>query len=77
MSNHILIKNYSVVGVHWGSYRQHDPAKIDEAWKALWQLYNAGRIKPVIGRRYPMHQVADAMELFASRSAVGKIVLFW
>ena len=29
VSNHILIKNYSIVGLHWGFYRQKNPAKID------------------------------------------------
>ncbi len=77
VSNHILIKNYSVVGVHWGLYRQHNPVRIVQTWKALWEMYNAGRIKPVIGRRFPMPQVAEAMESLASRAAVGKIILYW
>jgi len=77
VSNHILIKNYSIVGVHWGLYRQHNPAKIAEAWRALWDLHNAGRIKPLVGRRYPMEKVADAMEWLASREATGKIILHW
>ena len=77
VSNHILIKNYSIVGVHWGLYRQQNPAKIAAAWKELWALYNAGHLKPVVGHRFPMSQVAEAMELLASRSAFGKIVLHW
>ena len=76
-SNHILIKNYSIVGVHWGLYLQRGPAKVAQAWNALWELYDAGSIKPVVGRRYPMHSVAEAMELLVSRAAVGKIVLHW
>jgi NADPH2:quinone reductase len=77
VSNHILVKNYSVVGVHWGLYRQHNPEVIVRTWKALWELYGAGKIKPKIGRHFPMHQVAEAMEALASRDAVGKIVLGW
>jgi NADPH2:quinone reductase len=77
VSNHILIKNYSVVGVHWGLYLQQQPAKIARAWKSLWELYGAGLIKPLVGRRYPMQQVAEAMESLTSRAAVGKIVLYW
>jgi NADPH2:quinone reductase len=77
VSNHILIKNYSVVGLHMGAYQQHDPGKIAHAWKALWQLYGSGLIKPVIGRRYPMHEASEAMEALASRAAVGKTVLYW
>jgi NADPH2:quinone reductase len=77
VSNHILIKNYSIVGVHWGMYQRQNPGKIAQAWKSLWELYGAGLIKPVVGRRYPMHQVAEAMESLASRAAVGKLVLYW
>jgi NADPH:quinone reductase len=77
VSNHILIKNYSIVGVHWGLYQKHDPAKIAQGWQALWELYNAGRLEPVVGQRFPMHNVAEAMEALASRAAVGKIVLHW
>ncbi len=77
VSNHILIKNYSVVGVHWGMYQQQGPAKIARAWKALWELYGAGQLKPVVGSRFPMSQVADAMQLLSSRAAVGKVVLHW
>jgi NADPH2:quinone reductase len=77
VSNHILVKNYSVVGLHWGAYRQHNPAAINQAWEALWEMYAAGRVKPLVGRRFPMHQVALAMEALSSREAVGKIVLYW
>jgi len=76
-SNHILIKNYSVVGLHWGAYRQHNPPKIDEAWIRLLELFEQGKIKPVIGGRFPMEKVADAMEFLASRQAFGKVVLHW
>jgi NADPH2:quinone reductase len=76
-SNHILIKNYSVVGLHWGAYRQHNPEKIERAWGELFALYDGGHLKPVIGGRYHMENIADAMRTLASRKAVGKIVLHW
>lgn len=75
--NHILIKNYSVVGLHWGAYRQHNPAKIEQAWKVLFELYEAGHLKPVVGGLYPMEKVAEAMNFLTSRRATGKIVLHW
>ncbi len=77
VSNHILIKNYSIVGVHWGLYQQHNPGKIAQGWQALWDLYKAGQLHPVVGERFPMHRVADAMAALTSRAAVGKIVLYW
>lgn len=75
VSNHILLKNYSVVGLHWGIYRQQDAARVEQTWKALFDLHRAGKLKPVIGGRFPMERVADAMEFLASRKATGKIVL--
>jgi len=75
--NHILVKNYSVVGLHWGYYRQMKPQKIVQGWRELMELYARGGLKPHIGATYPMHRVADAMKHLTSRQAVGKIVLNW
>lgn len=76
-ANHILVKNYSVVGLHWGAYRHNNPAKIAQGWKELLALYETGLLKPVIGGRFHMEKVADAMEFLASRKAVGKVVMHW
>src|SRR5262249_3545798 len=76
-SNHILIKNYSVVGLLWGAYRQQKPERIDQAWTELFALYAGGKIKPIIAARFQMEKIASAMELLASRRAVGKVVLHW
>jgi NADPH2:quinone reductase len=77
VANHILVKNYSVVGLHWGAYRHNNPAKIEQGWNELIELCEARRLKPVIGGSYHMEQVADAMEFLASRKAIGKVVLHW
>jgi NADPH2:quinone reductase len=76
-SNHILIKNYSVVGLHWGFYRQMNPAKIEQGWHELMQLYAGGGLTPHIGGTYPMENVAQAMKHLLARKAVGKLVLHW
>jgi len=78
-SNHILIKNYSVVGLHWGHYRVMNPAKLDKGWRELVELQqqHPSILQPVVAARYPMAQVAAAMDFLKSRQAVGKIVLYW
>lgn len=76
-SNHILIKNYSVVGLHWGNYRTFKPQLMEDSWKELSGLFQQGKVKPLISARYKMDQVADAMAHLRSRKAVGKIVLNW
>jgi len=76
-SNHILVKNYSVVGLHWGYYRMMKPQKIEQGWNELMDLFRQGGLKPYVGATFKMDQIADAMELLLSRRAVGKIVLQW
>lgn len=41
----------------------------------IWPLLEAGRIKPVIYRTYPLEQAADAHALMESSEHVGKIML--
>jgi len=77
VANHVLVKNYSVIGLHWGAYRQNNPAKIEQGWNELMSIYETGALRPVIGGRFHMEQIAEAMEFLASRKAVGKIVLHW
>ena len=73
--NRILLKNIAVVGLHWGGYRQHDPAKIPQVMAALFDLYERGAVRPVISSTYPLAEAAAALAEIASRRSVGKILL--
>jgi NADPH2:quinone reductase len=73
--NRILLKNIAVVGLHWGAYRQHDPAKIGAAAGALFELYGRGAVRPVISATYPLREAAAALDDIASRRSVGKVLL--
>jgi NADPH2:quinone reductase len=73
--NRLLLRNSSVVGVAWGEYVRHDPdmpARV--GWK-LAELWNAGKIHPVVGKSYPLDRIADALREIEERRAVGKIVV--
>ena len=51
--NHVLVKNYSVIGVHWGAYPNHNRSVVEEAHADLLRLYSAGLVKPAeIGRAH-------------------------
>lgn len=76
-SNHILIKNYSIVGLHWGNYRTFKPSLLEDSWRELSALFQKGAVKPLISAKYPMDRVSDAMAHLSSRKAVGKIILNW
>lgn len=73
--NRVLLKNISVVGLHWGAYRQHEPARIGEAMQALFDLYERGEVRPVVSSTHPLADAATALEEIASRRSVGKVVL--
>jgi NADPH:quinone reductase len=74
-AGHVLVKNYSVVGLHWGLYRRADPAVITETHARLLELYGAGLIRPLVSDRVPMDGVPAALTRLASRGSVGKLVV--
>lgn len=74
-TNHILVKNYSVVGVHWGYYKQMRPEVIPEADAALSELHAAGKIKPYISKVYKFSELPEALEALGGRKTTGKVVV--
>jgi NADPH2:quinone reductase len=73
--NRVLLKNVSLVGLHWGAYQQRDPAKIGEAMRALFAMYERGQLAVQVGKTMPLTRAVDALAEIAGRRAVGKIVL--
>ena len=74
-TNHALVKNYSVVGLHWGLYRHKDPAVIPATHEALMLLWEKGLIDPLIGAELPLSQAPQALARLGDRGTVGKLVL--
>jgi NADPH:quinone reductase len=75
-ANHVLIKNYAVIGVHWGLSRRKEPHLLREIHDALIALADAGHVKPLLGDDVPFDgDVPGALEALASRKTVGKIVV--
>jgi NADPH2:quinone reductase len=74
-TNHALVKNYSIVGLHWGLYRKMDPTVIPDTHVALMHLWERGLIDPLIGAELPMSEAPAALARLADRGTVGKVVL--
>ena len=74
-ANRVLIKNYSVVGVHWGAYFQHDTELIHTTHERLCELYSAGAIKPVIYGERALSELPDALGLLQDRKSYGKVIV--
>ncbi|TMD55731.1 MAG: NADPH:quinone oxidoreductase family protein [Chloroflexi bacterium] len=73
--NHALVKNYSIVGLHWGLYNQKAPELVAEATKELFRLYLSGRIKPHISARRPFAEAPEALATVAEGRSTGKVVI--
>jgi NADPH:quinone reductase len=73
--NRLLLKNSSVVGVAWGEGVRHFPDMPQRIGRALAELFEAGKIKPLVGATFPLERAADALREIESRRATGKIAL--
>jgi NADPH2:quinone reductase len=73
--NRLLLRNTSVVGVAWGEGVRHFPDMPQRIGKALSELFEQGKIKPLVGSTYPLERVAEALREIEERRATGKIAL--
>jgi NADPH2:quinone reductase len=74
-TNHVLIKNYAVVGVHWARYRRVAPEWIPRWQGRLNDLWAAGEIAPLVGAELPLREAPEALRRLGSRETTGKVVL--
>jgi NADPH2:quinone reductase len=74
-ANHALVKNYSVVGLHWGLYAQRDPALVDTAHAELVALAASGVLRPVVADVVAFDKAPEAIELLATGATTGRLVV--
>jgi NADPH2:quinone reductase len=70
-----LLKGCSIVGVFWGAFSQRERDVQRANATELWQMFEAGRLVPVVGETHALDDYAAAFEALASRRAQGKVVL--
>jgi NADPH2:quinone reductase len=73
--NRVLLKNISLVGVHWSAYPEREPDRIDECFEGLFEMAGTGAIDPLVSASYPLDQAGVALKALGSRATVGKVVL--
>jgi NADPH2:quinone reductase len=74
-TNHLLVKNYSAVGLHWNLYARRAPELVATATRELLGLYEAGKIKPHISTRLPLSEAPRALVMVAQGKSTGKVIL--
>lgn len=70
-----LLKTCQIVGVFSGGFKKEHPQKSRENTKAIIELYQQGKIKPLVSKTYPLAKGGDAIAALAAREAVGKLVV--
>jgi NADPH2:quinone reductase len=72
--NHALIKNYSIIGLHWGLYKQYNQQAIADCHAELTRLADSGAITPLISERLSLADVADGIGRLGDGNTVGRLV---
>lgn len=71
----LMVKNISVVGLHWGLYRSRAPWMVAEQYALLRQEVEAHRIVPDVHAVVPLQRVPEALELVESGQSSGRVVI--
>jgi NADPH2:quinone reductase len=74
-TNHALVKNYAVIGVHWAAYRQRSPELVVAWQRELEALWARRAIDPLVGAEYAFDDLPVALTELAQRRTTGRVVL--
>ncbi|MGW2647220.1 NADPH:quinone oxidoreductase family protein [Streptomyces sp. NPDC001393] len=73
--NHALVKNYSILGLHWGLYNTKNPELVLRCHEELTELAARGAIKPLVSERVPLGEAAAAVQKVADGLSTGRIAV--
>ncbi len=73
--NLLLLKGASLVGVYFGEFAQREPGVQMQNVRDLWELFEAGRLAPVVGEVHVLADAVRAFEALEGRRAKGKVVI--
>ena len=76
--NKVLLKNISIVGLHWGAYAVNEPEAIRGVWEGIFGLIERGVFRGTVfaDREFVgLESVPDALGELGSRGTWGKVVV--
>jgi len=74
-TNHVLIKNYAVLGLHWGMYTWKAPRLVEQVHEELVAGVRAGMVNPLVTERLPMADAPDGLTRLGAGGTIGRLVV--
>jgi NADPH2:quinone reductase len=72
---HVMVKNYSVLGLHWGLYRDKDPDLVARAHADLSSLVEVGALAPLVSDRLSFEDAPEGIARIAAGATVGRLAV--
>ncbi|KAJ4602824.1 hypothetical protein HRR93_005105 [Exophiala dermatitidis] len=76
--NRVLLKNISIVGIHWGMYATKEKETVPKVWKGIFDLINSGKFRGITytDKHYKgLESVPAALIALGARDTWGKVVV--
>jgi NADPH2:quinone reductase len=73
--NHALVKNYAILGLHWGLYNTKNPKLVQHCHEQLTELAAKGAVRPLVSERVPLSGAADAVQRVWEGVTTGRVVV--
>jgi NADPH2:quinone reductase len=70
-----LLKGCSLVGVFWGAHTRREPEVHAANLKALFELFESGKIRPHVTELQGLERFTEALDVLNGRRATGKVVI--
>lgn len=68
-------KNRSVIGFSFGHYRRFRPQSVQKTMRRAIRFVADGKIRLVVGGRFPLKRAAEAHAYLEARKALSKVIL--
>lgn len=73
--NHALVKNYSILGLHWGLYLQRDRSVAADAHAQLTRWADSGVVRPLVSQQVPFEEAPSALRRLGAGESTGRLVV--
>lgn len=76
--NRALLKNLSILGLHWGEVRKNEPKTHEVVWNGLLDLMREGKFRSTAytDKQYVgLESIPEALRALGSRETWGKVVI--